>query len=260
MTRISRLNFWVLTVGGAVVCAALCSAVTAYFIAPFGWQVMRVSLALALGLPLGLGLPIFAFLAIKLRELSESNDRLLRLNRLDALTGVLNRATFTAEAEGVLADRDARSGVLLIIDVDHFKQINDCHGHRAGDEALVAIGRSLEAAVEGRSALVGRLGGEEFGILLPCLRADMATLVGEHVRLAIETMARPASLEAHPITVSVGACAFTTPSDFARVFNRADEALYASKRNGRNRVTLAAGMCRTDTRGQEPRPRFAQVR
>ncbi len=97
------------------------------------------------------------------------------------------------------------------------------------------IAASLTDAVEGRNALVGRLGGEEFGILLPSLPMEMVALVGEHVRLAVETAARPPALHAHQVTVSIGATPFSAPSDFSRIFNRADEALYESKRGGRNR-------------------------
>lgn len=239
LVRASRWRLLALALGGTIVCALLCMVVTAYFIAPFGWPVMRVSLLLSGGLPIVLGTPIFGFLTIKLKQLAESNERLVSLNRIDPLTGVLNRATFTQEAERLVTGDMRACGALLIIDADHFKQINDCHGHRAGDEALVMIAASLVDAIEGRDALVGRLGGEEFGILLPGLRSELAALVSEHVRLAVEVAPRPASLAERVVTVSIGVAPYSTPADFARVFNRADEALYTSKRNGRNRVTLA---------------------
>ncbi|SIQ19787.1 diguanylate cyclase (GGDEF) domain-containing protein [Rhizobium sp. RU20A] len=239
MMRVTRLGILALTFGCTLVSALICMVVTAYFIAPFGWTVMQVSLALSGSLPVFLGLPVFGYLAFKLKELSDTNERLVRLNQTDHLTGIFNRATFSAAAEAIIEKQAGDCGVLLIIDVDHFKQINDGFGHRAGDETLVAIAASLVEAVEGRNAVVGRLGGEEFGILLPALEVEMAPLISEHVRLAVETMKRPASIGDRIITASIGTAAFRGPAAFSRVFNRADEALYASKRGGRNRVTIA---------------------
>ncbi len=84
--RTSRWGVWVLTMGGTAFCAVVCMVVTGYFMVPFGWPVTRISLALAGGLPTMLGAPIFGFLAIKLRQLSETNEQLIRLNRIDSLT------------------------------------------------------------------------------------------------------------------------------------------------------------------------------
>lgn len=161
------------------------------------------------------------------------NDLLL-LAHTDALTGALNRAG--------LIDRAQRLGdgvtnvAVLAIDVDHFKQLNDSHGHAAGDDTLCKIRLSaLNAMRDGD--LLGRWGGDEFVLLLPDTDADTALAVAKDVQDRFTE-----TIEGSTVTISMG-CAIGAfhRADFLLILKRADEALYASKRLGRNRITLAEG-------------------
>ncbi|MDX6645710.1 MAG: hypothetical protein QOK40_1437 [Miltoncostaeaceae bacterium] len=156
-----------------------------------------------------------------------------RASVTDALTGLANRRGFDAELARELA-RSGRTGApvaLCLIDVDHFKAYNDAHGHQAGDRALAAVAGAL-ATVARRTDRAARYGGEELALLLPETTLEDAVVVGERVRTAVEALA----LEGGAVTVSVGVAAAEgarTPEELVAV---ADTALYASKRNGRNRV------------------------
>ena len=177
-------------------------------------------------------------------QLSEQNAKLAELAVTDGLTGLRNRRAFIEQllVQLELAVRHARSLSMLILDVDHFKAYNDEFGHLAGDDILRKIARIL-GEVARRSDFVARIGGEEFGIILPETDRSGATALGERFRAAIEESAWPN----HVITASVGA----TTIDFAhpvprpdapgvsQILTEADRALYHSKEAGRNRVTHA---------------------
>jgi len=156
-----------------------------------------------------------------------------RASVTDALTGLANRRGFDSELTRELA-RSGRTGApvaLCLIDVDHFKAYNDAHGHQAGDRALAAVAGAL-ASVARRTDLSARYGGEELALLLPETGLDDAVAVAERIRAAVEGV----TLEHGAVTVSIGVAAAEgsrTPEELVAV---ADTALYASKRNGRNRV------------------------
>jgi diguanylate cyclase (GGDEF)-like protein len=136
---------------------------------------------------------------------------------------------------------------LVLIDIDHFKLVNDLHGHLAGDKALRAIARTFQIHLRDYD-LVGRFGGEEFALLLPQTNAADARQIAERVRKHIETM--PISVDDDPateplqVTVSVGVAALgvswerTTGSQFTDLLAGADSALYRAKHAGRNRVWI----------------------
>jgi diguanylate cyclase (GGDEF)-like protein len=158
-----------------------------------------------------------------------------RLAHIDHLTGVANRRSL-----GPLIDAAAGTPVaLLLLDLDHFKQINDDHGHGAGDAVLVAVATRLRGAVRARDAVV-RMGGEEFLVILHDIRDDAELLgVAEHVRARI--VADPVRVAAGvlPVTTSIGAApAGPVGEGFEQQLRRADRALYRAKRDGRDRVRL----------------------
>jgi diguanylate cyclase (GGDEF)-like protein len=169
----------------------------------------------------------------------EAEAKLQELAITDGLTGLLNRRAWQERAAALFADaqRHGHGLVLLMIDLDHFKLINDRLGHDAGDQALQVVARVLKATV--RSAdLVGRYGGEEFCVLLTHTDATSALAYDQRLRKALAAAVQ-AELEA-PLSYSVGLAAARHPdTTVTALLKRADEALYAAKQAGRNRLEIA---------------------
>lgn len=168
--------------------------------------------------------------------LSIANQELERLATVDGLTGLHNRRRFDARLQESyqLMRRTDRIFGLMLIDVDHFKQVNDLHGHTAGDEVLRQLGRLLTQCTR-ITDFVARYGGEEFVVLLPDLQdAQEAQTVAEKIRLAVMGSTFPA---VGRLTVSLGlSCANKGDSNAHDVLERADKALYQAKEQGRNRI------------------------
>lgn len=171
-------------------------------------------------------------------ERSQQVSELKRLATTDPLTGLGNRAHFidSAEAELRRADRFNRDLTVLMLDIDFFKRINDRHGHAAGDEALRVFSRVLGRETRAVD-LLGRVGGEEFAVVLPETGIDAGLQIAERVRAAVEQ----ASFVFHhsePIhfTVSIGASLLQAGDSLDSLLARADDALYRAKHAGRNRV------------------------
>jgi diguanylate cyclase (GGDEF)-like protein len=162
--------------------------------------------------------------------------RMRTLAMTDELTGVPNRRAVLTRLAQVLAAPAGRTHAMLIIDVDHFKAINDQHGHPEGDEALKLVAACLRAQVH-EPAFIGRLGGEEFVVILPDSDAEAAQRLAEHCRESITTIDTRRWLADRRLTVSIGLTlsklADDTPS---HMLQRADAALYEAKRAGRNCV------------------------
>ncbi|WP_168708870.1 GGDEF domain-containing protein [Metallibacterium scheffleri] len=165
-------------------------------------------------------------------------ERQLRLRAdVDQLTGVATRARFLEDARHLLVaaiDRGAPLAVLYV-DADHFKQLNDAHGHAAGDAALASMGRILRENLRGDD-LIGRIGGEEFAVLLPGLELAAARLAGERLRHAVAAERS----QGRALSISVGAAARQDETGLEPLLARADQALSAAKRNGRNRVEVVS--------------------
>lgn len=176
-------------------------------------------------------------------ELRQQKDVAERAARVDALTGVANRRAFAeiAEAEVQRALRYGTPVSLMLIDVDHFKSINDQYGHPTGDAALANFARILLQAVR-EVDVVGRWGGEEFVILLPGTDAAEALPVAERMRAATADCRLQVEGRQILYTASFGVAEFhPDDAEFYRLLARADEALYQAKNLGRDRVVLAAG-------------------
>lgn len=172
------------------------------------------------------------------REMNALNQQLQTLSQQleyrathDALTGMLNRGAVIDQAGQALRQR---GGAMIVLDIDHFKRINDDFGHPAGDRVIQAIARCLQELVQA-PAIVGRVGGEEFTVLLPTLARDEALAMTECLRLRI---AREATGTA-PVTASFGLSLNLPGTDFELAYGLADAALYRAKRAGRNQVVLA---------------------
>jgi diguanylate cyclase (GGDEF)-like protein len=162
--------------------------------------------------------------------------RMHRLAMTDDLTGVPNRRAVLARLEPLIVAPNDRSHALIIIDIDHFKRINDEHGHPEGDEALKLVAARLRAEVH-EPAFIGRLGGEEFVVVVPDADADAARQLAEHFRESVMTIDTRRWLEDRRLTVSIGLTVSKLAGDTpSHMLQRADAALYEAKRAGRNCV------------------------
>ncbi|MEZ0246609.1 MAG: diguanylate cyclase [Methylophilaceae bacterium] len=161
----------------------------------------------------------------------------------DPLTGALNRRGFDMQFSRLLAESETSNGEisLIMLDIDHFKKINDTHGHLFGDKVIRGVAEVLKANVKGRDA-IARLGGEEFGVLLPDTSLSGAQVLADRIRLMVEKgriRRQDGKDEVGGITISLGVAELNRDEDTVTFLNRADKALYFSKENGRNRVSIA---------------------
>lgn len=147
----------------------------------------------------------------------------------DPLTGLPNRRAFDEQSTACCRGTEA---ALLILDLDHFKRVNDTWGHPAGDAVLVSIAETLRSSIR-EQAFLARLGGEEFAVLLVADAAEVAT-IAERLRAAVEATVTTHGAERIQITVSVGGAARRDHEEFSSLYRRADEAAYAAKAAGRN--------------------------
>ena len=152
----------------------------------------------------------------------------------DDLTGLPNRRALTK----AMATRTFERVALIILDLDHFKRINDSYGHQAGDKALQHVAKILREAVRRREGdLVARIGGEEFAVWLPGASMESGMEVAERVRVAVDTHPIPLAGQREPITISCGVAAYPRPTpSVENMMAVADAALYQAKGEGRNRV------------------------
>ena len=159
----------------------------------------------------------------------------------DALTGLPNRRHTLAFLERALVGARDKGAPLAvaIFDIDHFKRINDLHGHGVGDAVIRRVAQRAKASLR-EEDMVGRYGGEEFVCVLQRSSAQAAELVAERVRQAIETANGRADDEGPPATVSIGVAVYAGETSVEELLQRADEALYTAKREGRNRLRMAA--------------------
>lgn len=175
-----------------------------------------------------------------MQELQQVNMQLEELAATDPLTGIANRREFMVRAEEEMS-RTYRNGTnlcMMVIDFDHFKQVNDQYGHQAGDKVLKEFVR-LSKEIMRPSDLLGRIGGEEFALLLPETGLSSAAKVAERLRQYIEENAIVAGAQNIRLTISIGLAEFHTKKDTVKKWlHRADELLYQAKDKGRNRVEV----------------------
>jgi diguanylate cyclase len=176
-------------------------------------------------------------------ELKKNLDNVKREALTDGLTGVANRKAFDKNILDMIEEATANATpmVLIMIDIDFFKKFNDTYGHQVGDQVLKLVARTLVDNVKGRD-LVSRYGGEEFSVLLPETPLSAGMKVGEMLRKSVESkevVNKTSNENLGRITLSMGVAEYLPGESISRVIERADEALYKSKKTGRNRVTPA---------------------
>lgn len=224
------------------------------------WQAMTLSLLVPWGItiPLGLYTSRQRFKLIELtNRLKDARTSLRQANKalelranFDGMTGLLNRDSFLAQLNKLRMEQP--NNVLMFVDVDHFKHINDNFGHPVGDQALNLLGKIFRKILR-KNDVVGRIGGEEFGIFLPDTTAPEGQIIGEMVRHEIENMVfEPCHNMRHVITVSIGVAPIAPHQKRSVLMENADAALFAAKRAGRNRVALfEPGMRASPSPGRE---------
>ncbi|MBY4895867.1 histidine kinase N-terminal 7TM domain-containing protein [Cupriavidus sp. AU9028] len=199
-------------------------------------------------------------LAVRLNETADKLSRIEGDLYRDPLTGLFNRRFFQREAALlVAAARERRSPLgLLLVDVDFFKQYNDVYGHLRGDEGLRRVGITLAQMLDEAGSFCARIGGEEFAVVLPEADAAQARAVGMRMLHAVRALQMPhvGADPSHPfLTVSIGAVSRVPESPLIEdLLSAADMALYAAKRGGRNRLTMADGQPQPPARPASMRP------
>lgn len=176
-------------------------------------------------------------------DLARVNQQLDRMNQLDELTQVYNRRAFNQRSVQLLAQckRDQRPFAVLLVDADHFKQVNDRYGHLAGDECLRQLAAVIRSRVTRPQDFVARLGGEEFAVVLFDTPEQGAAQVAERIRSEVQQIQLHWEDGIIPLTVSIGLCSRVPARDdkVEDFTHSADLALYRAKAEGRNRVVVA---------------------
>ncbi len=177
----------------------------------------------------------------RLEKQAQELDRTRREARTDTLSGVANRKAFDEALQFSIANlkRNGKPFALLLMDVDHFKRINDAHGHQAGDHVVMRLGEAFRTHVR-PTDFVGRYGGDEFAILLSHVVPDKAGEFADRIRVSIQQTnfdfgSGGAKLA---VTLSVGLACADSEDTASTVFERADQALYKAKKSGRNQLTI----------------------
>lgn len=233
--RIQRVT-GALTAISVAISIILTNVIMEVFSAGINVQGLSVSIIM----PFALGTPMIFFLMLKHEQLRHANEQLQHLASTDWLTTCLNRGAFTRAVVSQLERRrsggDAQ-GALLIIDADDFKRVNDRFGHDVGDQALRLIADAIRNAVR-PSDLVGRLGGEEFGVFLVSADGKAADQFAERIRSAVAQISLQDNDIACPLSVSIGGATYRGPAQFRELYRLADKHLYDAKSTGRDRVSI----------------------
>jgi diguanylate cyclase (GGDEF)-like protein len=178
------------------------------------------------------------------RQVAQRTRQIRELSLIDPLTGAANRRHFDEElrAEFQQARDSGAPLALLMIDIDHFKALNDSEGHQRGDEYLIEVVRALQSVVTRRSGLVARYGGEEFAVILPDTQAECARMIGETMRQRVEHLeiSNAGIGPGQILSISVGVAAWSgkVNGSPANLVSIADRALYRAKSLGRNRTVV----------------------
>ena len=177
----------------------------------------------------------------KKRLIEEQARQLEVMATKDYLTGLSNRNDFLKKSvqEEQRFNRTGRPFSVLVLDIDHFKEVNDTYGHDCGDKVLVAVSRSLEKALRSQDILA-RWGGEEFTCLLPETGAEGAMAAAEKIRAMVERSGHTCENTRFSVTVTLGGCVYDGSISMQECIRRADAALYRGKNQGRNQIVISA--------------------
>lgn len=214
--------------------------------APLGWLLIRYLSSDQLFLEIETNLVLYSYMLFATmgvfvlfgRYAGHKEDYILNLSIIDALTGIYNLRFYMQrmQQEISLAHRNKRPLSLIYFDLDHFKSINDSYGHPFGDEVLTSISRTIEKDIRAHD-IFARVGGEEFGILLPDCGLLDAKTNAERVRQSVEKIKFTTQIKNEvKVTISLGVVSLKDGENYKSFYQRADDMLYLAKEQGRNRV------------------------
>lgn len=230
------LRRYVAVASGWALFVAMLVDVASQLVFFISWEVALRSWLITIGVALGIAIPILNWIGRAQLALYQSKTEMERLSRTDPLTGLPNRRALLEAAE----QPGPRLMILVILDIDHFKRVNDTLGHRIGDAVLRGLGQIMAQELAGYGTL-GRLGGEEFALIATHHppQALLDRLAGLRDRLA----GHPLLIEGHAVSITLSAgAALRQDGGFDQLYSEADRALYAAKQAGRNRICLSAAL------------------
>ncbi|MBQ4832046.1 GGDEF domain-containing protein [Pseudoalteromonas sp. MMG010] len=203
------------------------------FMLPVGWHYLDTDVSARFYAVL-IAISIFALFT--LREIYSQHFKLHRLSTTDVLTGLNNRLLLGESLRNAIDEyqNEDNNACILMVDLDHFKRVNDQFGHDEGDKVLKSVAKIMKSH-SGEADMLFRLGGEEFLILLPEKSAHDALMVAEKIRVEVQN--KP-MIDTHTVTVSIGICELTHFSNWKEWLKECDERLYLAKNNGRNKVVF----------------------
>lgn len=222
-----KYHLMAFSIGMALVACVLAVAMAWLLSKPQDFQ-NSLGATIIISLTLGFGMSFVT--GRKTREVQRLTAQMRRLVNQDTVTGTLSRRRFLE-----VADQDRFEGVLVMVDIDHFKSVNDRFGHWVGDEALRHVANALTSAA-GKRGLVSRYGGDEFILAWPRLSREDALPLVEKLRDSLKKMGFVAEGREVPLTVSFGIAETHSAEPMEAALRRADRALYAAKSAGRDRV------------------------
>ena len=229
------------TIAGTLFCIVVSTGIDALGFSGLTDEQIRIYITKDVITPLFLGGFFFFVLLEKIRQLALAQNDLQRIASIDGLTATLNRKAYTMLVEAWLQKVNTagvpRHGALLVIDADYFKKINDTYGHQTGDRALIHIAQAITGSVR-KTDLVGRVGGEEFGVFLPDAPPETVSQIAERIRTTVQDFSASGEAHGEPLSVSIGGVCFRRDASFNELFSVADRQLYDAKASGRNRIAM----------------------
>lgn len=241
--RLQRKDWWVIVGGSAVgtlFCVIVAIAADYEHLKTLNEVQRSASLRNDVIIPIVLAFPFFFYLIWKIRQLDMVKKALEVLVQTDSLIGCLNRRAFTSKVNEKLeklSEAGSDTIAMMLIDIDHFKKVNDTVGHEQGDEALKLIGQAIQRETD-EDLIFGRIGGEEFGIFVARANPALAFLTAEKIRMIVANVEFTPKGHAWPLSVSIGVSVGKGKIDFQELYRQADVGLYDAKRAGRDRVVV----------------------
>lgn len=246
-TRYTWVNIFLTTFLITSVTTIASMAITLFVIGAFITRFLPAVIITATVLPVFLTAIVTIFLTIRQQKLTNINLHLTDLAFTDPLLDCLNRRGFEAVAETALASANPQNPCsLLLIDADKFKSVNDRYGHESGDQALHLIIVAIKASIRDHDE-IGRLGGDEFCVLLPGTNGVSAKAIALRIARDVTQLRFVPADTPHLLTVSIGGTTTHAPAQLEDKFRTADQNLYAAKKNGRNSVNFGEKMAGDNT-------------